>query len=64
VPAIQFDILRRHQDGSFLWLEAASDLQVAKTRLEQLYASSPGEYFVFDQQSQQIVARSPKGNDF
>ncbi len=52
-----FDILRRHSDGSFIWLEAASELTHARDRLQQLYAAAPGEYFVFDQKSQQIVAR-------
>jgi hypothetical protein len=65
VPAIPFDILRRHHDGSLLWLEATADIRTAKTRLQQLSASSPGDYFVFDQASQQIVARSAEldGND-
>ncbi|MBV9886141.1 MAG: hypothetical protein JO119_06290 [Acidobacteria bacterium] len=52
-----YDILRRHNDGSFIWLEAASELTHARDRLQQLYAASPGEYFVFDQRSQQIVAK-------
>jgi hypothetical protein len=39
VHAIQFDILRRHHDGSLLWLEAAADLKVAKSRLQQLCAA-------------------------
>jgi hypothetical protein len=54
-----YDILRRHSDGSFIWLEASSELKHARDRLQQLYAASPGEYFVFDQKSQQIVARIP-----
>jgi hypothetical protein len=52
-----FDILKRHDDGSFIWLEAAQDLTVAQTRLQELSAHTPGEYFVFDQRSQQIVAK-------
>jgi hypothetical protein len=52
-----FDILKRNADGSFVWLEAAQDLQAAKARLQQLSAPSPGEYFVFDQRTQQIVAK-------
>ncbi len=52
-----YDILRRHNDGSFIWLEATSELTHARDRLQQLYAASPGEYFVFDQRSQQIVAK-------
>jgi hypothetical protein len=52
-----YDILRRHNDGSFVWVEAASELSHAKDRMQQLNAAKPGEYFVFDQKSQQIVAR-------
>ena len=52
-----YDILRRHSDGSFIWLEAAAELAHARDRLQQLYAATPGEYFVFDQKSQQIVAK-------
>ena len=52
-----YDILKRHADGSFIWVEAASELAHAKDRLQQLYTAMPGEYFVFDQKSQQIVAR-------
>ena len=52
-----YDILRRHKDGSFIWLEAAAELGHAKDRLQKLYAATPGEYFVFDQKSQQIVAK-------
>jgi hypothetical protein len=50
-----FDILKRQGDGSLVWLEAARDMDVAKSRLEQLRALWPGEYFVFDQQTQTIV---------
>ncbi len=54
-----YDILRRHSDGSLLWLEASSELAHARDRLQQLYVAAPGEYFVFDQRSQQIVAKLP-----
>jgi hypothetical protein len=57
MPLSPFDILRRHDDGSFIWIEAAQDLNAAQARLRELCASAPGEYFVFDQKSQQIVAR-------
>jgi hypothetical protein len=40
-----------------IWVETASELSHAKDRLQQLNAATPGEYFVFDQKSQQIVAR-------
>jgi hypothetical protein len=58
VPAEPFDILKRHLDGTFIWLEAASSLEAAKTRLWELHTKTPGDYFVFDQGSQQIVANS------
>jgi hypothetical protein len=56
-----FDILKRERDGSFIWVEAAPDLHAAKARLEALSARRPGEYFVFDQKTQQIVAKIAVG---
>ncbi len=56
MTATPFDILRCHLDGGFIWLEAASNLADARARLKTLQASVPGDYFVFDQASQQIVA--------
>jgi hypothetical protein len=61
MPTAQFDILRRHEDGSFIWLETAQDIEIAKARLEELCAQTPGNYFVFDQKSQQIVAKLSTG---
>jgi hypothetical protein len=57
MPTPQLDILKRTEDGSFVWMEAANDLSMAKARLKQLVDNTPGEYFVFDQRSQQIVAK-------
>lgn len=54
------DILKRQVDGSFVWIEAASDLRVAEERISHLACLDPGEYFVFDQRSQQIVAKVAK----
>jgi hypothetical protein len=61
MPTAPFDILRRHEDGSFIWLETAHDIEVAKSRLRELCAVTPGNYFVFDQESQQIVAKLSNG---
>jgi hypothetical protein len=33
----------------------------AKTRLQELYVQTPGNYFVFDQKSQEIVAKLSSG---
>ena len=51
-----FDILKRHHDGSFIWLEEASDLRDANTRVQELSVQSPGDYFVFDQKTQVVLA--------
>lgn len=56
-----FDILKRQKDGSYIWLEAVRDLQKAKARLQQLFAITPGDYFVFDQKVQRVVAQVAEG---
>jgi hypothetical protein len=55
-----FDILKRHENGSFTWLESAQDLEAAEARMRELSVESPGEYFIFDQMTQQIVAKSTR----
>jgi hypothetical protein len=57
MTAATFDILKKHEDGSFIWLEAAQSVQIARARVQELCTKTPGEYFVFDQKSQQIVAK-------
>jgi hypothetical protein len=47
-------------DGSFVWIEAASEMHLAEQRISQLASREPGEYFVFDQRTQQIVAKIAK----
>jgi hypothetical protein len=55
--APHLDILKRQNDGGFVWIEAASDVQGAEKRISKLADEQPGEYFVFDQRTQQIVAK-------
>ena len=50
------DILKRQSDGSFIWIETVADIESARHRLNVLVGVNPGEYFVFDQRQQQIVA--------
>jgi hypothetical protein len=50
-----FDLFKRDQQGNFVWLEAATDLQSAKLRLRELSVRMPGEYLAFDQTTAQIV---------
>jgi hypothetical protein len=40
----------------FVWIEAVSDMQFAQDRLHD-GGSAPGEYFVFDQKTQQLSPR-------
>jgi len=52
------DILQKIDEVNFRWLEAARDLQCAKSWIEERQALSPGEYVVFDPSTRQILARS------
>ncbi len=52
-----FDILKKIDVVNFEWVEGVRDLQTAEARIQRLQARSPGEYVVFSQRTQQIVAR-------
>jgi hypothetical protein len=52
-----FDILKRIDAVNFEWLEVVRGLQTAEAMVQELQARSPGEYVVFSQRTQQIVAR-------
>ena len=51
-----FDILQKIGDLNFLWIEAVGDLRTAKARIVELQELTAGEYVVFDQRTQRIVA--------
>jgi hypothetical protein len=51
------DLFRRNKDGKYVWLEAGEDLKAAKLRLQELSASAPGEYLLFDRGNAQIMER-------
>ena len=51
-----FDILRKDRRGKPVLLAVVADLETARFRLSQLASLMPGEYFVFDPRTQQIVA--------
>jgi hypothetical protein len=53
--AAPYDILRKDVLGYPIWVEAVEDLLKASVRIEELALQSPGEYFVFNQQTSQIV---------
>lgn len=39
-----------------VWLDAVADFEVACTRLTQLASVNPGEYFIFNLRTRQVVA--------
>lgn len=51
-----YDIFRRDPGGHPVWLEAARDLETAKTRIIELSAAAPGQYVVFSQRSGRMVS--------
>jgi hypothetical protein len=52
-----FDILKKIDEVNFEWIEVVRELQTAEARIQELRARSPGEYVIFSQRTQQIVAR-------
>jgi hypothetical protein len=50
-----YDILKRDAT-ELVWLEAAHDLETAKSRVQELAARSNGEYVIYDQRARRIVA--------
>jgi hypothetical protein len=49
------DICQTKPDGSLVWVEAQSDMHIAKARLNQLAATGSSEYFIFDQMTGQKI---------
>lgn len=53
----RYDIVRKENDKSTIWLETASDLNIAESRIEELTSFWPGEFQIMDQQNHQIVEK-------
>jgi hypothetical protein len=51
-----FDIFKRDRRGKHILLAVVSDLATARRRLSELASLAPGEYFVFDSRTHQIIA--------
>ncbi len=51
------DIFKKDLCGNPVWVDAVGDLEAAQRRVKQLASVSPGEYFVFDQGTRQIIVR-------
>ena len=52
-------IFRKDLLGTPVWMETVEDIETAKLRMTELAGRSPGEYFVFSQESQEIVISTP-----
>ena len=52
----QYDIVRKDDDKYAVWLESASDLHTAESRIRELTSVWPGEFLVVDQQTHRILA--------
>ena len=53
-----YDLFRKELLGTPVWMEAVQDIETAKLRMLELARRSPGEYFVFSQETQEIVSNT------
>ena len=51
-----FDILKKLPDGGIVWIEAVKDLESARERIKLFATFKPGEYVVFCQETQSVIA--------
>jgi hypothetical protein len=54
-----FDIFRIQADGEPLWLDSALDTEEARDMATKLMAKEPGQYFVFNQKTQEKIFVRP-----
>jgi len=54
-----YDIFRRDLLATPVWMETVQHLETAKLHMNELAGRSPGEYFVFSQELQEIVSSTP-----
>ena len=54
--AAPYDIFRKDLLGTPVWIEAVQDLETAQLHVLELTGRSPGEYFVFSQETKEIVS--------
>jgi hypothetical protein len=59
MTAAPFDIFRKDLLGTPVWMEAVEDIETAKLRIRGMADRSPGEYFVFSQETNEIVSSIP-----
>ena len=54
-----YDIFRKDLLGTPVWMESVQYVETAKRRLAELAQRSPGEYFIFSHEAQEIVCETP-----
>jgi hypothetical protein len=54
----QYDIVRVDHNQHAIWLESASDLNAAVSRIEEFTSFWPGEFQVVDQRTHLVVSKS------
>ena len=57
-----FDVFRRLDDGSPLWLAQVNSLAEARAKVEDLRQRSPGQYFVRDAKTGQSIPADGQEN--
>jgi hypothetical protein len=57
--AAPFDIFRKDLLGTPVWMETVEDIETANLRMKQMADRSPGEYFVFSQETNEILSSLP-----
>ena len=63
--AAPYDIFRKDLLGTPVWMESVPDVETANRRVTELVTRSPGEYFVFSQETEKIVSdTAPRFCDF
>jgi hypothetical protein len=51
-----FDIFKKLPDGQPLWVQAVEGLEEAKRQLTQMALASPGDYFIYNTRSGEVIA--------
>jgi hypothetical protein len=55
------DIFIKMEDGTYVWKAAADSFELAKSKVEQLATSVPGEYMIFSQTTGNKIVVKPDG---
>jgi hypothetical protein len=56
MTSVSLDIFRKDAQGNPIWVGTTQDMDDARDHLNRLALALPGEYFVFDQRTRQVVA--------